>query len=76
MKENNKIVIYQNEKGNIELRADIDKDTIWAAQAQIAQLFETSIPNVNIHLGKIYEEGELQRNRTIKESLNSSKRGW
>jgi len=75
MKDNNKIVIYQNEKGNIELRADIEKDTIWATQAQISQLFETSIPNVNIHLGKIYEEGELQRNRTIKESLIVRKEG-
>ena len=50
MKDNNKIVIYQNEKGIIELRADIEKDTIWATQAQIAQLFEKTISFYILHI--------------------------
>jgi hypothetical protein len=73
MKDN--IIIYENKNGEVELRADIEKDTIWATQAQISDLFETTIPNVNIHLGKIYEEGELDKNRTIKDSLIVRKEG-
>ena len=61
MKENNKIVIYQNEKGNIELRADIEKDTIWAAQDQIADLFGTTPQNITSHLEKYLRRGRTQQ---------------
>jgi hypothetical protein len=57
------------------LRADVEKDTIWATQSQMASLFETTVPNINIYLGRIYDEGELDRNRTIKESLIVQKEG-
>lgn len=75
IKNDNKIVIYEDKQGKVELRADIEKDTIWATQAQVAQLFETTIPNINIHLTNIYKEGELDKNRTIKESLIVQKEG-
>lgn len=71
----NTIVIYEDKQGNVELRADIEKDTIWATQLQIAQVFETTIPNINIHLTNIYNEDELAKNRTIKESLIVQKEG-
>ena len=35
----------------------------------IAELFQTSLPNINIHLKNIYEEGELNKTATIKEYL-------
>ncbi|MDE2188837.1 MAG: virulence RhuM family protein, partial [Patescibacteria group bacterium] len=49
----------QNDKGNIELRADIEKDTIWATQAQIGDLFEVGIPTINEHLKNIFKTNEL-----------------
>lgn len=73
--EGSKIVMYEGKDGNIELRADVEKDTIWATQIQIAELFNTTLPNINIHLGNIYQEGELDKNRTIKESLIVQKEG-
>ena len=33
----NNIIIYENKDGEVELRADIEKDTIWATQEQIAK---------------------------------------
>ncbi|MDY0315602.1 MAG: virulence RhuM family protein [Bacteroidales bacterium] len=35
----------------------------------MAELFQTSVPNINMHLKNIFEEGELEENRTIKEFL-------
>lgn len=35
----------------------------------MAELFQTSVPNINIHLTNIYEEGELEKNATIKDFL-------
>ncbi len=70
MKKNkNNIVMYEDKNGNVELRADVEKDTLWATRVQIAQLFETTPQNVSIHLGNIYAEGELEEKATSKKSL-------
>ena len=73
--EKSEIVIYQTEKGDIELRADIKEDTVWATQIQIAELFDTTVPNINMHLDHIFTEGELDKNRTIKKNLIVQKEG-
>ena len=44
-----RIVIYQADDGKVELQADIEKDTIWASETQIAELFATTQQNVNLH---------------------------
>lgn len=35
----------------------------------MAELFQTSISNIIMHLKNIFDEGELEENRTIKEFL-------
>ena len=62
----NNIVLYQSENGAVELRADIEKDTVWATQEQIAQLFEVTIPTINEHLKNIFESNELAEVSTIR----------
>ena len=43
-KKKQEIVIYKGPGGKIELRTDIQHDTIWATQAQIAKVFAVNIP--------------------------------
>lgn len=43
----------------IEFRLDPGTESIWATQAQIAELFDTSQQNVSYHLSNIFSEGEL-----------------
>ncbi|MES2216598.1 MAG: RhuM family protein [Patescibacteria group bacterium] len=64
-----KIVLYTDKRGNVELRADIEKDTLWATQDQIARLFNVSRPNVTMHLKNIFKTGELNENSVSKDSL-------
>ena len=71
----NNIVIYEGESGKVELRADIEKDTIWASEPQLAELFATTQQNINFHLNNIYKAGELDRTATHKESLWVQKEG-
>jgi hypothetical protein len=71
----NNIVIYEDKNGNVELRADIEKDTIWATRIQIAQVFETTPQNISLHLGNIYSEGELEEVATRKKSFLVQKEG-
>lgn len=67
--------IYQGVKGEIVFDVDVDGETIWATQAQIAELFDVSIPNINMHFKRIYSGGELDEDRTIKKNLIVRKEG-
>jgi len=63
------IVIYQTENGETKLDVRFQDETVWLTQKLMAKLFQTSVPNINMHLKNIFEEGELEENRTIKEIL-------
>lgn len=65
-KKENKIVLYKDRNGKVELRADVEKDTMWASQAQISELFEVNIPTVNEHLKNIFGTNELSKASTIR----------
>ncbi len=60
----NKIEIYQTSNGSIEFKSDLEHDTIWANQKQIAELFGTKIPAINKHIKNIIADEELD-NSTI-----------
>jgi hypothetical protein len=63
------IVLYQTEDGRTRIQCRFENETIWLTQALIAELFQTSIPNINLHLKAIYAEGELTEAATIKPYL-------
>lgn len=66
---NKNVVIYQAKSGAIELRGDFTRETIWATQAQIAQLFDVTPQNVTLHLNNIFKDKELDKKATCKDSL-------
>jgi len=41
----------------------------------MAELFQTTVPNINMHIKSIYEEGELAERATIKDFLIVQKEG-
>lgn len=63
------IIIYQTENGETKLDVRFQDETVWLTQKMMAELFQTSVPNINMHLKNIFEEGELEEYRTIKEFL-------
>jgi hypothetical protein len=69
------IVIYQTPKGAIELRGDTGKQTIWATQAQMADIFEVNSQAITKHLKNIYKEGELDENSTCSRMEQVQKEG-
>lgn len=60
------LILYQTEDGEARIECRFEDDTIWLTQIQLAELFETSVPNINLHLTSIYEEKELDKEATIK----------
>jgi hypothetical protein len=63
------LILYTTPDGaaTIQLRA-ID-GTVWLSQAELAELFQTSVPNINIHIRNVLADGELAAEATIKEHL-------
>ncbi|MBI2399180.1 MAG: virulence RhuM family protein [Xanthomonadales bacterium] len=63
------IILYQTEDGRTRVQCRFEDETLWLTQVQIAELFQTSVPNINLHLKAIYAEGELAAEATIKSHL-------
>jgi len=69
------LLVYPTENGQVRIEVRLEGETAWLTQAQMAELFRTTIPNVSMHLRNIYEEGELQTTATIKEFLTVRQEG-
>jgi hypothetical protein len=63
------IIFYQTEDGRTRIQCRFENETIWLTQAQIGELFQTTVANINLHLKAIYAEGELTESATIKPYL-------
>ena len=57
----NNIIVYQAKSGAIELRGDFTRETIWATQSQIVNLFEVDQSVVSRHIGNIFKDGEIDK---------------
>lgn len=66
---NSQIIIYNSADGSLKLDVRFEGETVWLSQKMMAELFQTSVPNINLHLKNIFDEGELESNRTIKDFL-------
>lgn len=62
---NNSIVIYKDRKGNVSLNADIKKETIWATQAQIADIFGIDRTVVTKHIKNILRFNEIDEKSNV-----------
>ncbi len=51
MQENNsQLIIYQTKSGEIKLDVRFQDETVWLTQKLMAELFQTSVPTINIHI--------------------------
>jgi hypothetical protein len=69
------LILYQTEDGRTRIQCRFEDDTLWLTQAQMAELFQTSVPNINLHLKAIYDDGELTPEQTIKSHLTVRREG-
>lgn len=62
--DNNQIEIYRSPDGNIELNVQLDNDTVWLTQSQMAKLFGVDRTSVVRHIKNIYATQELDEAST------------
>ena len=63
------IVIYRGDDKRSRIHVRLEDETVWLTQVGMAELFETTVANVNIHIRNIIEDGELLPGATIKDCL-------
>jgi len=71
----NEIIIYKDAAQQTEIEVQFDGDTVWLSQLQMASLFKQSKQNISLHIKNCYNEGELKKKATVKESLTVQKEG-
>jgi len=69
------LILYTTDDGKTQIDLRLQDGTVWLSQLQIAELFQTSKHNVSIHTKNIFEDGELTKVATVKESLTVQKEG-
>lgn len=60
------ILIYQSGEGQTRIEVRLEDETVWLSQQQMAELFQTGIPNINEHIKNIFAEGELDESSTVR----------
>lgn len=66
MADKSNILIYQTEDGQTRIQTVLQDETVWLSQAQMADLFQKTVPTINEHIKNIYDEGELSTEATIR----------
>jgi len=66
------VLIYQTEKGQTKLEVRLEEETVWLTQKDMAELYQTTKQNISLHIKNIHEEGELDENSVVKETLTTA----
>ena len=69
MKEENKIILYQDDNEITRVSVRFADEDVWLTQNQLAEIYDTTQENISMHISNIYKDGELDENRTYKKFL-------
>lgn len=69
MKEDNKIILYQDDNEITRVSVRFADEDLWLTQDQLAEIYCTTQENISMHITNIYLDHELDENRTYKKFL-------
>lgn len=72
---NSEIIIYNTDDGKAKVSLYSKDGSVWMSQSQIAELFDTSIPNISMHIDNILQDKELVKNSVVKNYLTTAADG-
>ncbi len=64
-KKNKGLQVYQAKNGAIELKFDDEKETVWASQKQIAEIFDIERSVITKHIRNIFKDGEVNEKSNV-----------
>ena len=69
------IIIYNTLDGKASVTLYAKDGSVWMNQNQLAELFDTSVPNISMHTSNILKEKELDADSVIKFYLTTASDG-
>ena len=55
----NEIIIFENQ--GVKLEVNVNEETVWLTQSQMAKLFDKDINTINDHINNIFKEKEVDK---------------
>ena len=66
MMENQNILIYKNQSGDIKVDVRFEDESIWLSQAQICELYGKAKSTISEHIKAIFDDEELDKNSVVR----------
>lgn len=66
MKNTKDILLYETEDGKLSFEVNLNEETVWLSQKEMAELFGKNLKTINEHIKNIYRENELEEEPTIR----------
>ena len=69
------VIIYNTQDGRASVVLYARDGSVWMNQNQLAELFDTSKPNISMHISNILSENELHQDSVVKNFLTTAADG-
>lgn len=69
------IIIYNTADGKASVSLYAKDGMVWMNQNQLAKLFDTSVPNISMHISNILKDRELDEKSVVKDYLTTAADG-
>lgn len=74
-KNNQNVIIYENDQGEIKLDVFLEDETVWLNQEHLSTLYNKSVKTISEHIQNIFKEGELNPEVVIRKFRNTTQHG-
>ncbi len=71
----NQIEIYKAPDSKIEINVNLENETVWLTQEQMAMLFEKGRTTITEHIKNVFKEGELDEKVVCRDFRHTTKHG-
>ena len=69
MDKENKLILYKDDEGKVNVNVRFADEDVWLTQAQLAEIYNTTQQNISLHQKGSYADGELDESVTHKKYL-------
>ena len=69
------LILYTSEDGKSQIQLRTEGGTVWLSQLEMEELFDATKQNISLHLKNLFEDGELDVDSVVKESLTTAAQG-
>lgn len=76
MDEDDKLILYKSVISDVSVNTRFADKDVWLTLDQIAMIYQITHEKVLMHISNIYNEGELDREKTCKRFLAILQKGW